>query len=330
MQRFDSEQVKPAPSRFQPIRGIGDLFTSADGARWVLLLLTALLAALAVPATAQTFPKLTGLVVDSANVLPPEVERDLTRKLEALQKDTKRQLVVATVPDTQGEALEVYANKLARSWGIGLNDIDNGALLLLAPGNPAGQRGPRIEVGYGLEPVLTDALSSVIIRQQMLPRLRAGDVPGAVSVGADAIIQQLRASPEEAKSRQDAAIKDFDRTHQRSGGRASGGNAIGLVVVGVMILAFFALSMMRRGGGRRYRGGDDGGLGSVILWSIASEVASSAMRGGLGGGDDRVRGWDRGGSGWGGGGGSDGSWGGGGFTGGGGGDFGGGGASGDW
>ncbi|WP_375287151.1 TPM domain-containing protein [Sphingomonas sp.] len=299
---------------------------------WWLALLALFFAVLALPAAAQTFPKYTGLVVDAANVLPPAVEQDLTAKLEALQKDTKRQLVVVTVPDTQGEALEVYANKLARSWGVGLRDIDNGAVLLIAPGNPAGQRGPRIEVGYGLEPVLTDALSSVIIRQRMMPLIRQ-DVPGAVTAGADAIIQQLRATPEEAQARQDAAIKEFDRTHTR--GRASGGGGAGAMVVGIMILGFVILAFSRRsygrsgvrGGGRRYRGDNDSGLGSVILWSIANEVASSAFRnsgrGGWGGGG--------GGSGWGGGGGgSDGSWGGGGFTGGGGGDFGGGGASGDW
>ena len=298
---------------------------------WWLALLALLCALVALPAAAQTFPKYTGLVVDAADVLPPATEQDLTAKLEALQKDTKRQLVVVTVPDTQGEALEVYANKLARSWGVGLRDINNGAVLLIAPGNPAGQRGPRIEVGYGLEPVLTDALSSVIIRQRMMPLIRQ-DVPGAVTAGADAIIQQLRASPEEAQARQDAAIKEFDRTHQRE--RASGsGSGFAAGVIGIMIFAFVILAFSRsragrsgvRGGGRRYRGSDDSGLGSVILWSIANEVANSALRGGHRGG-----GWG-GGSGWGGGGGgSDGSWGGGGFTGGGGGDFGGGGASGDW
>jgi uncharacterized protein len=302
---------------------------------WWLAVLALFFAVLALPAAAQTFPKYTGLVVDAGNVLPPAVEQDLTAKLEALQKDTKRQLVVVTVPDTRGEALEVYANQLFRSWGVGLRDINNGAMLLIAPGNPAGQRGPRIEVGYGLEPVLTDALSSVIIRQRMMPLIRQ-DVPGAVTAGADAIIQQLRAAPEEAQARQDAAIREFDRTHQR-GGRASGStNGFAAGVIGIMIFAFILLAFSRsragrsgvRGGGRRYRGhDDDSGLGSVILWSIANEVASSAFR------NSGRGGWSGGGgSGWGGGGGggSDGSWGGGGFTGGGGGDSGGGGASGDW
>ena len=126
-------------------------------------LLLILLAALAAPAAAQTFPKFTGFVVDSANILPPEVESDLTAKLDALQRDTKRQLIVATVPDTQGYPLQDYGYRLGRAWSVGLKDADNGAILFVAPGNPAGQRGPRLEVGYGLEPILTDALSFMII-----------------------------------------------------------------------------------------------------------------------------------------------------------------------
>ena len=310
---------------------------SANGMRALLALIGALFCALALPAAAQTFPKFTGLVVDDANVLPPRVEQDLTAKLEALQRDTKRQLVVATIADMQGYPLDEYGYRLGRAWGVGLKDVDNGAILFVAPNNPAGQRGPRIEVGRGLEPILTDAFSSVTIREQMIPRLRAGDLPGAMIAGTDALVQQLRSSPEEAQARLDAATKDFDRTHQRAPGgqRNGGGGGGGAMIIGAMILGFFILSMFRRsggssgvrGGGKRYRGGD-GGIGSVLLWTIASEVASSALRGGRGGGSS---GWGGGGgSGWGGGGGSDGSWGGGGFTGGGGGDFGGGGASGDW
>lgn len=277
--------------------------------------------ALAVPAGAQTFPKLSGLVVDDADVLPPEVEADLTNKLEALQKDTKRQLVVATIRDLQGESVASYGPKLGRAWGVGLADIDNGAILFVAPNNPTGQRGPRIEVGYGLEPVLTDAYSSLIINQRMMPRLRGGDLPGAMTAGADAIIAQLRATPEEAQARQDAAIREFDRTHKRTASSGGGGGWVGLMFW-VMVTGFIVLAMVRRGArGTRYRRRGGSGMGEVILWTIANEVANSAMRGGS--------------SSWGGGlgsggGGSDGSWGGGGFTGGGGGDFGGGGASGDW
>ncbi len=273
-----------------------------------------------VPAWAQTFPKFTGQVVDAADVLPPAIEADLTAKLEALQKDTGRQLVVATVPDTQGYPLEDYGYKLGRAWGVGLKDVDNGAILFIAPGNPAGQRGPRLEVGYGLEPVLTDAFAHQVTYEQMTPMLKAGDVPGAMEAGTDAVIAQMRASPDEAKAKTDAAAAAFDRTHRRSPG--GGGLPFGLIFWGIVLL-FFILPMFRRRSragpwGRRYAGRRGGGMWPIMLWSIANEMGRS-----------RGSGWG-GGSGFGGGGGSDGSWGGGGFSGGGGGGFGGGGASGGW
>jgi uncharacterized protein len=294
-----------------PVRGLW---------RWVLPLL---LLCAGGAAEAQTFPKFTGLVVDDANVLPPEVEADLTAKLEALQKDTKRQLVVATIGDLQGYPDEEYGYRLGRNWGVGLRDVNEGAVLFVAPNEPKGQRGPRLEVGRGLEPILTDALSSQIIREQMLPRLKANDdIAGALTAGTDAIIEQLRASPAEQQARLDAAVVAFDKANKRST-RSGGGIPVGMIFWGVM-LAFFILPMLFRGKGgrgRRYRGGGGSGALPIVLWSIANELSQNRGGGssGFGGG-----GWG------GGGGGSDGSWGGGGFTGGGGGDFGGGGASGDW
>ena len=276
----------------------------------LLCLLMALV--LAGPAWPQTFPKFTGLVVDAANVLPPATKADLTTKLQALQQDTDRQFVVVTVPDTQGYPLEDYGYQLGRAWGIGMKNVDNGAILFIAPGNPAGQRGPRLEVGYGLESVLTDAFSYQVVDGQMTPMLKAGNIPGAMEAGTDAVIAQLRASPDEAKARTDAAVKAFDRAHRR---RASGngGFPTGLIFWGVIML-FFVLPMFRRQSrrgpwGRRYSGAGSRAW-PIVLWSIANEVGRS-RGGGFGGG-------------------SGGGWGGGGFSGGGGGGFGGGGASGGW
>ena len=296
-------------------------------ATWAALL--CLLALLATPAAAQTFPKFTGLVVDAANVLPPDMEASLTQKLQDLQRQTGRQLVVATIPDTQGRSIEDYGYRLGRTWGVGLKDADNGAILFVAPGNPRGQRGPRIEVGRRLEPVLTDALASVIINTRMMPRLRENnDVAGAMTAGTDALVEQLMLPDAEAKARLDAATAAFDRTHRRSSSENAGGNGfpVSLIFWGV-VLAFVLLGMARGGtarGGRRYRHVRSGGSNlPIILWGL------SELTRGSGGGS----GWGGGGGGFGGGGsssGSDGSWMGGGFTGGGGGDFGGGGASGDW
>ncbi|MGY2733153.1 TPM domain-containing protein [Sphingomonas sp. UYP23] len=281
----------------------------------LLATLVALLLGL-VPAAAQTYPKFTGLVVDAANVLPAATKADLTAKLEALQKDTKRQLVVATIPDLQGRELSEYGVGLGRAWGVGLKDVNNGAILMIAPNEAAGHRGPRLEVGYGLEPFLTDAFSGVMIRETMLPLLKKqpSDIPGAMEAGTDAVIAQLRASPEEQKANLDKAAASFDASHKRST-RSGGGVPFGLIFWGLVIGFVILSSLRRRGGGQQYHDG----VGSAVLWG--------AMLGGLGGGDSRR---DSGWGGGGGGGGSDGSWGGGGFTGGGGGSFGGGGASGDW
>jgi uncharacterized protein len=287
--------------------------------RALLLMLAALLAW--TPAAAQRFPAFGGLVVDEADVLTPAQEQALTAKLQALQRDTGRQLVVASISDVQGYPLEDYGYRLGRAWGVGLKDVDTGAILFLAPNNPPGRRGPRLEVGRGLEPVLTDAWSGRLMRETMVPRLKAGDVPGALEAGTDAIVAQLRRSPDEAKARTDAAVREFDRSRARQGGDGFPfAIMFWAIVLGAMLFAL-AVGRRRKGPwGRRYRASNDW---SVVLWSVANEIGREASRSrGSGGG------W--GGFGGGGGGGSSGGWMGGGFTGGGGGSFGGGGATGNW
>lgn len=271
-------------------------------------------------AEAQTFPAFTGLVVDAANILPADRKAALETKLEALQQQTGRQLVVATIPDLQGYAIEDYGYRLGRGWGVGLKGADNGAILIVAPK----ERKVRVEVGYRLEPVLTDALSSVIVQTRVLPAFKNGDMPGGIEAGVDALIEQLRLPDDQAKAQTAKAAAIFDKTSQarRTG---SGGIPFGLVFWG-LVVAFVLLMYMRRGkgGSRRYRardglsGRNGGSSWPIMLWA-ASEIMSN--RGGGGGGF------------FGGGGGGDsggGGWGGGGFTGGGGGGFGGGGASGSW
>jgi uncharacterized protein len=282
---------------------------------WLAAFAALLALVFAMPALAQTFPAFSGLVVDAANVLPADRKAALQAKLEALQQQTKYQLVVATIPDLQGRDIADYGYRLGRAWGVGLKDADNGAILIVAPN----ERRVRIEVGRGVEPVLTDALSSVIIQQRIIPAFKSGDMAGGVEAGADAIAEQLRLPDEQARAKVAAAEAAYDRTHRRQAG--GGGFPLGLIIWG-LIIGFVLLSMMRRGAGRaqRYRRGGGGSDWPIWLWA-ASEIMSD---------HDRHRG---GGSGWGGGwGGGDGGggWGGGGFTGGGGGDFGGGGASGSW
>ncbi|KPQ30828.1 MAG: Beta-propeller domains of methanol dehydrogenase type [Porphyrobacter sp. HL-46] len=154
--------------------------------RSLLILLAAAGALLASPLAAQPeFPELTGRVVDNADILSPEAEAALTAKLEALETQSQRQLVVATIPDLQGYDISDYGYQLGRFWGLGDAERNDGALLLVAPND----RKVRIEVGYGLEGYLTDALSALIIQNQILPRFRDGDFPGGIAAGTDAIIR---------------------------------------------------------------------------------------------------------------------------------------------
>jgi uncharacterized protein len=267
---------------------------------------------LAVPAHAQQFPKLTGRVVDAANLLDPAQEAELVSKLQALEQESTRQLVVATIPSLEGYPIEDYGYRLGRSWGIGQSEANNGTILIVAPN----ERKVRIEVGYGLEPILTDALSSLIIQNAILPRFREGNIPAGIIAGADSIIEQLKAPPEQAEARVLAAQQAKEKKAESGDGDGGG---IFLLVFWGLVLMFVLLSLFRRHGGprghskKRY----GGSAWPIILWTIANEMERGSRgrsRGGFGG--------FGGGGGWGGGGG-------GGFSGGGG-SFGGGGASGSW
>jgi uncharacterized protein len=256
-------------------------------ALFALLVLLFALPALAAP----TFPPLTGRVVDDADVLSPQAEQQLTGELAQLEQSTGRQLVVVTLPSLQGYPIEDYGYQLGRAWGIGQKGEDNGALFIVAPN----ERKTRIEVGYGLEPVLTDALSSVILQQRVLPKFRAGDMQGGVVDGTRALVQQLELPDDQARANVAAA----EKAPERGSGALAG--------VFALVVMFWVLASIAGAFGGRRRAG----LGGA--WWLLPLIFSA------GGRRDR---W--GGGGWGGGG-----FGGGGFSGGGG-SFGGGGSSGSW
>jgi uncharacterized protein len=239
---------------------------------------------IAAPAAAQTFPALTGRVVDGADLLSPADEAALTAKLEALEQASTRQLVIATVPSLQDREIEDYGYQLGRAWKIGQNEANNGSILLVAPK----ERKVRIEVGYGLEAILTDAVSSLIIQNQILPRFKANDYPGGINAGADAIIAQLQAPPEVAERKALEAAAAARQNQQRRAGRSGGGISLFPILFWGFILLVFVLPKLRgRGrrkgpwGGRRYGGSNVPG---IILWGIANELSRGASRGGGGGG----------------------------------------------
>ena len=134
-----------------------------------------------------SFPPLTGRVVDQAGLLDVETTTRLEQQLQAHEAATSNQLVVVTLKDLQGLAIEDYGYQLGRAWGIGQKGKDNGVLLMVAPS----LRKVRIEVGYGLEGELTDALSANIIQAVILPRFRDGNFAQGITEGVDAIIQAL-------------------------------------------------------------------------------------------------------------------------------------------
>ena len=217
------------------------------------------------------FPPLSGRVVDRAELLDAPTEARLNQLLAAHEQASGEQLVVVTVANLQGVAIEDFGYQLGRHWGIGQKGEDNGALLLVA----RDERKLRIEVGYGLEGRLTDAQSSVIINQIITPAFKAGDYAKGISDGVAAILQVLGGEPVAAspqpKEEQAKAIPFF-----------------------VMLLIVLGLI----GGGR-------GGRRGLLLGGL---LAAGLGRGGSGGGFGGGGGGFGGGGGGFGGGGASGGW----------------------
>ena len=269
------------------------------------------LALFALPAVAQNFPPLTGRVVDQANLLRPEQKVDLDSKLLALEAQSGRQFVVATVTSLGGQEISDYNLKLFRAWKLGDEKKDDGALMLVAPN----ERKVWITTGYGAGAYLTDSVTGRIVREAVLPRFKAGDMGGGIIAGADRVIAVMKLPPEEAaRQAQISAAADKQR------GRSSGGAGF-VPVVFIVIIFFMVIGGISRagGGGRRYRGrGSRGGIDPlVVLWGL--EALSQASRGrgggvfggfggGGGGGFGGGGGGFSGGGGWSGGGGAGGSW----------------------
>ncbi len=195
----------------------------------------------------------------------------------------------STLHSLQGTSIEDYGYQLGRHWGIGQKGTNNGALLVVAPS----EKKVRIEVGYGLEGALTDAVTRLIIQNAILPRFRANDFAGGITRGVDDIVQVVSGDAEEFKRR---AAQRPDNTPQ-------GVDIITLILIAFVLFAIFS-AMRGSGPGGGARGSRRSGYGGPIFipsggsWSSGSSGSSS---GGFGGGFS-------GGGGSFGGGGSSGSW----------------------
>ena len=144
---------------------------------------------------AADVPYLTGRITDNAQLLSPEVSRSLTETMKAHEDRTGNQIAVLTVPTIGDESIEEYASEVFESWKLGQKDQDNGLLIVVVPND----RRMRIEVGYGLEPILTDGMAGQIIRTEMTPKFKNGDYNGGIADGVGAVIQVLEGGvlPEE-------------------------------------------------------------------------------------------------------------------------------------
>jgi uncharacterized protein len=147
------------------------------------VLVVLVLAASSVAWADPNFPALTGRVVDAADLLSSDDEVILGNKLQRLEEKSGHQVAVATVPSLEGYDIRDYGIRLFRTWKLGDKTKNDGVLVLIAPND----RKVSIEVGYGLEGDMTDAISSVIINHEMIPRFKTGDWAGGLALGVDDI-----------------------------------------------------------------------------------------------------------------------------------------------
>ncbi len=232
----------------------------------IALVVVPLSAALA--QSAPEFPELSGRVVDTAGMLSPATESQITQMLQAHEQGTTEQVVVVTLPDLQGYPIEDYGYQLGRHWGIGQQGEDNGALLIVAQQ----ERKIRIEVGYGLEGRLTDAASATIINQIITPAFKQNQFEEGILNGAAAMVQVLGGEPlavptraiSEGREKPDLPLVSLlfiiimAVIFFIGGGRGRGGRGRTAALLGGALLGS---SMGGRGGGGFGGGGFGGGGG---------------------------------------------------------------------
>ena len=253
-------------------------------------------------------PPLKARVTDLTGTLQPAHQAALEQTLQAFEEKKGSQIAVLIVPTTQPETIEQFSIRVAEAWKLGRKGVDDGVLLLIARND----RALRIEVGYGLEGAIPDAVAKRIVSEVVAPYFRQGDFYGGIGAGIDRIVRVIEGEPlPEAKKSQ-------------AGGKKNGNidDWLGIVFVVAIVLG----GAMRALFGQFIGGIIAGSVAAVIAWLLFASLLMALAAGLIvfvftligrhGGG-----GWSSGGGGW--------SGGGGGFSGGGGG-FGGGGASGNW
>ena len=244
--------------------------------------LLALLFFLAVPARALDIPPPPATyVTDAAKILSEPDAHALNEKLAAFEQRSGAQFIIYTFPTLDNEALEDFTIRCAEKWKVGNKKYDNGLILFVF----IKERKLRIEVGYGLERTITDAISSRVIRQYIAPKFQAGDYAGGLNAAADALIAEIE--------HKEAPVPPVSRP----GSTATGGSLFTLILVIFVIIfiasivtrsrpgcggCFWPMFFLGGGGGSSFGGGGSGGGGGG--WSGFGGGGGSFGGGGASGG----------------------------------------------
>lgn len=228
---------------------------------WLILLILADTGLAQSVGTLPQLPPLSGRVIDRAGLLDRATEQRIAYQLAQHEQTTTNQVVVVTLPDLQGYTIERFSIELARAWQLGTDENDNGVLLLVA----LDERKVRIEVGYGLEGVLTDALSSRIINEVILPAFQQANLAQGIEQGTYAILSAIQGEYI-APVRNEAFAED---------GRK------GLLPLLFFLFFFLVLPLLSSRGGQHHHGGV---LPGLILGGALGQQGGGLGRGGLGGG----------------------------------------------
>ncbi len=208
-----------------------------------------------------------GYVSDFAGVLDATTIQQINQYCGNVEQATGAQLAIVTINTLEGEPVEDVANLLFRRWGIGKKGEDNGALFLLV----IQDRKSRLEVGYGLEPIIPDGFAGSLLRQ-MRPALQQGDYRTALATATAALGQRIA---------QEKGVTIGNQPSRRPVQRRDDSGGGGLIILGLIALIWF-LSMMGGGGGRRGGGMRGGGVGNILTGMLLGQL--------LGGGGYRSRG----------------------------------------
>jgi len=239
-----------------------------------LVLASIVFTAVASPLLAQTFPQPQGYVSDFAGLLSASGKNRLETQLSSVEKETGAEIAVVTVKSLDGMSIEDYASRLFEKWGIGKKDKDNGVLFLTA----SDERKVRIEVGYGLEAIITDARAGRILDNEVLPAYKRGDYEAGIIAGVNAIEGYIRSgvppgSDEEAYSGPSEDLGFF-----------------GLIFIGFIFLSYLVSYMSRTKS--IWLGGVVGALAGVGLGALIGNwlafIIAPIILGGVGTGLDWV------------------------------------------